>query len=87
MSKVLQATYHDGNLVLDEKLDPILEGQKVSLILIENPDSVSGSNSEIDMEERRQKFLEEAQKYSAKLPEDYKFDREEIYDRTCFHRL
>jgi hypothetical protein len=35
MNKVLQATYQDGNLVLDEKLDAALEGKKLFLILLE----------------------------------------------------
>ena len=30
MNKVLQATYHDGSLVLDEKLDIALECKKLT---------------------------------------------------------
>lgn len=78
MSKVIQATYHDGNLVLDEKLDIALEGKKLTLILVE---AESSSQSELDQQERTRKFLEWAQQYSAKLPPDYKFDREEAHER------
>jgi predicted DNA-binding antitoxin AbrB/MazE fold protein len=78
MSKVLQATYHDGNLVLDEKLDAALEGKKLTLILVEEEFS---SQSELEQKERTRKFLEWAQKYSAKLPPDYRFDREEAHER------
>ena len=78
MNKVLQATYHDGNLVLDEKLDTALEGKKLTLILVE---AESSSQSELEQKERTRKFLEWAQQYSAKLPPDYKFDREEAHER------
>ncbi|MFZ9737872.1 MAG: hypothetical protein ACO3EZ_07685 [Prochlorotrichaceae cyanobacterium] len=78
MSKVLQATYHDGNLVLDEKLDAALEGKKFTLILVEEK---SSSQSELEQRERTRKFLEWTQQYSAKLPPDYKFDREEAHER------
>ena len=78
MSKVLQATYHDGNLILDEKLDAALEGKKLTLILVE---AESSSQSELEQKERTRKLLEWAQQYSAKLPPDYKFDREEAHER------
>ncbi|APB35036.1 hypothetical protein GlitD10_2693 [Gloeomargarita lithophora Alchichica-D10] len=78
MSKVIQATYHDGNLILDEKLDTALEGKKLTLILVE---AESSSHAELEQQERTRKFLEWAQQYSAKLPPDYKFDREEAHER------
>jgi predicted DNA-binding antitoxin AbrB/MazE fold protein len=78
MSKVIQATYHDGNLILDEKLDAALEGKKLTLILVE---AESSAQSELEQQERTRKFLEWAQQYSAKLPPDYKFDREEAHER------
>lgn len=79
MSKVIQATYHNGNLVLDEELDAALEGNKLTLILVE----VEASNqSELEQQERTQNFLEWAQQYSAKLPPDYQFDREEDHERS-----
>ena len=77
MSKVLHAIYHDGNLVLDEKLDAALEGQKITLILVE----AKSPPIEIDQSERSQNLLEWAQQYSAKLPSDYRFDREEVHER------
>ncbi|MGP1382820.1 MAG: hypothetical protein ACTS2F_04620 [Thainema sp.] len=79
MSKVLRATYQDGNLVLDEKLDAALEGQKLTLILIENTDS--STQSEADLEKRKRQFLDKAKRYSAKLPTGYKFEREEAHER------
>jgi len=83
MNKVLHATYHNGNLILDEKLDAALEGQKLTLILVEEP--VASTSTETNLEERKQKFLEKLKTYSIKLPEDYKFNREQLYDRQCFH--
>ena len=85
MDKVLHATYHDGNLVLDEKLDTALEGRKFTLILVE--DAAMASQDETDVADRKRNFFEKLQNYSVILPEDYKFDREEIHDRDCFHRL
>jgi hypothetical protein len=79
MNKVLQATYHDGNLVLEEKLDTALEGKKLTLILLE--DSVIASQIEFSVEEQKQQFFEWAKQYSAKLVPGYKFDREEIHER------
>jgi len=78
MNKVLQATYHDGNLILDKKLDAALEGKKLTLILVE---AESFAQSELEQTERTRRFLEWAQQYSAKLPPDYKFDREEAHER------
>ncbi|MEB3213681.1 MAG: hypothetical protein VKL39_20195 [Leptolyngbyaceae bacterium] len=80
MSKVLHATYHDGNLVLDEKLDTALEGKKLTLILVE--DSTTAPNDvKRTLEPRKQRFLEQLQQHSFKLPEDYKFNRENLYER------
>lgn len=85
MNRILQATYHDGRLILDEKLDAAFEDKKLTLILVE--DAESAEQIKADTEERKQRFFEKVRTYSAKLPEDYIFDREEIHDRDCFHRL
>lgn len=79
MSKLLYATYQNGSLILDEKLDSALEGKKLTLMLVEEAES--SARSEMEPKERTQKFLEWAQQYSAKLPPDYKFDREEAHER------
>jgi hypothetical protein len=78
MSKVLQATYRDGSLILDEKLDAALEGKKLTLILVE---AESSPQLEFESSERTRKFLEWAQQYSAELPSDYQFDREAAHER------
>jgi hypothetical protein len=79
VNKVLQATYHNGNLVLEEKLDAALEGKKLTLILVEEPDAFP--HHELDVEERKREFFEWANQFSAKLPPDYRFDREEAHER------
>ncbi|MDG2989873.1 hypothetical protein L3556_02825 [Candidatus Synechococcus calcipolaris G9] len=80
MSKVIQATYHDGNLVLDEKLDAALEGKKLRIVVLEDTNE-SKEQDEQTLESRKQRFLEQLKQHSFKLPEDYKFNREELYER------
>jgi hypothetical protein len=79
MNKVLQATYYDGSLVLDEKLDAALEGKKIALILIE--ESASSTQAEVNLEQRKRQFFEWASQYTATLPPDYRFDREAAHER------
>lgn len=80
MNKVLQATYRDGNLVLDEKLDAALEGKKLFLVLVDESTQLQSGETQI-LEPRKQRFLEQLQQHSFKLPENYKFDRAELYER------
>ncbi len=42
---------------------------------------LSGAEVELEQSERTQSFLKWAQQYFAKLPPDYKFDREEVHER------
>ena len=82
MNRVLQATYHDGSLVLDEKLDAALEGKKLKIVVIQ--DSAPAQLQDIEQsvsESRKQLFLKQIRHYSFKLPENYQFDREELYER------
>jgi predicted DNA-binding antitoxin AbrB/MazE fold protein len=80
MNKVLQATYHDGSLVLDEKLDATLEGKKLRIVVLEDTDELKGKDTQT-LESRKQRFLEQLQQHSFQLPEDYQFNREELYER------
>jgi hypothetical protein len=75
MNQTLQATYRDGNLILEERLDSRLEGKKLIIILVDS------EPTENDFTERKQQFLDWAKQYSTKLPADYKFDREEAHER------
>jgi hypothetical protein len=80
MTQIVNATCINGELVLEEKLNPELEGKHLKLRIMEIKD-VEEESSEARAERIRQ-FLERAEKRPVvKLPPDYKFDRDEIYDR------
>jgi predicted DNA-binding antitoxin AbrB/MazE fold protein len=80
MSKVLHATYHNGNLILDEKLDAALEGKKLRIVVLEDANEPKEQDGQT-LEPRKRHFLEQLKQHSFKLPEDYKFNREELYER------
>ena len=75
MTKILDATYSNGHLVLSETLPPDLEGKKLRVMILETPDE------ELSPQARRQRFLDATAKHSFELPPDYKFNREELYER------
>ena len=72
MSKVLQATYQDGKLALDEKLDAALEGRKLRIIVLEDVTEAEDEGDQA-LEPRKQRFLEQLQQHSFTLPESYKY--------------
>ena len=67
MYKILEATYHQGNLILKDKLSESLEGKQVKVIVLEFSDS------------KKESFLEKVDQHSFKLPQDHQFNREELY--------
>jgi predicted DNA-binding antitoxin AbrB/MazE fold protein len=69
MHKVLTATYQNGVLILNEKMSETMEGKTFKVIIRE----------EIDTENRKQRFFKAVNKYAFHLPNDYKFNREELY--------
>lgn len=71
MYKILQATCNNGNLILDEKLSNKWEGKSFQIILVD-PDEI---------EVKKQRFFEFVERYSLTIPDDYQFNREELYDR------
>lgn len=76
MLKVLKATYRNGELVLQEKLGSEWEGKTIDIVIeVQNTENIE------DKQARVQKFLEKWQQQPAILIEDYKFDRDELYDR------
>ncbi len=80
MTRILQATCHNGELILTEKLDSALEGKTLKIMILAD----SEPNQPPSPENRRSQiaqFLEKAQQHSFKLPPNYRFDRDEIYDR------
>lgn len=80
MDKVIRATYSDGNLVPDSKLDAALEGKRLTLILVEDSSSIQSAEIQA-LESRKRRFLEQLKQHSFELPEDYTFDREAIHER------
>ncbi len=61
-------------------IDVALEGKRLTLILVEDATESQGDAGQ-NLQLRKQRFLEHLRQYSFKLPEDYKFNREELYDR------
>ncbi|MCG6133897.1 MAG: hypothetical protein MET45_04440 [Nostoc sp. LLA-1] len=78
MLQIIQATCRNGELVLSEKLSSELEGKTIQIMILEPRESTQTIDSE---ESKIQQFLERVNNYSFPLPLDYKFNREEIYDR------
>jgi hypothetical protein len=78
MLKILQATCTNGELVLSEKLSPELEGKTIQIVILEPTQSTQTID---DGESKIHQFLEKVNKYSFRLPPDYKFNREEIYEQ------
>ncbi|MBW4440108.1 MAG: hypothetical protein KME10_02480 [Plectolyngbya sp. WJT66-NPBG17] len=78
MLKVLKATYHDGKFELEEQLGSEWEGKTVEITI--KSDEVS--ETEQGRKARVEQFLEKWKQHpGTELTEDYKFDRDEIYDR------
>ena len=68
MYKILEATYHQGHLILKDQLSQSLEGKQIKIIILEESDS------------KKDFFLEKVDKHCFKLPKDYQFNREELYE-------
>jgi predicted DNA-binding antitoxin AbrB/MazE fold protein len=67
--QVLEATYKKGKLVLEHSLS-IEEGKKFNIII-----------TEVDkVKAKKEQFFQFVNKYNFILPEDYRFNREEIYE-------
>ncbi len=71
MYKLLQATCNNGNLILDEKLSKEWEGKSIQVIVFET--------DEIAIKKKR--FFDFVAQYYFTIPNDYQFNREELYER------
>ena len=78
MRQIIQATCTNGELILSEKLSSELEGKTIQIMILEPSESTQPIDSQ---ESKIQQFLARVNHYSFPLPSDYKFNREEIYDR------
>ncbi len=68
---LLNAVYKNGVLVLDERLEGDQEGKRFRIILFEQEST----------EARKSRFFEFVEKHAFKLAPDYKFNRDELYER------
>ncbi len=71
MQLVMEATYRYGTFIPDQILGKEKEGKRFRLIILE--ERKAGSDKE--------KFFKSAEQYSFSLPPDYKFNRDELYER------
>jgi len=71
MQLVLEATYKDGVLVPDRSLGAEKEGKRFKLILMEQE----------ELSVKKERFFRYFKSNTFKLPADYRFDRDEIYER------
>jgi len=71
MIHFIQATYQNGQLILQQKLNKALEGQTLNIIVITG-ETTAG---------KKEQFLNFVDKLAFNLPADYHFNRDEIYAR------
>ncbi|MGL5195988.1 MAG: hypothetical protein ACRC8Y_20570 [Chroococcales cyanobacterium] len=71
MHKLLKATYKDGHLVLEEKLGDEFEGKTFQLMVFEDH----------ELAVKKQRFFDFVKQHSFELPDDYQFNRDELYAR------
>lgn len=58
MSRLLEATYQNGNLILDVKLPESMEGKRVKIVLLESD----------EIEQKKENFFNLAARHSFTLP-------------------
>lgn len=71
MQLIINATYKNGAFIPDRSLETEQEGKQFRLIVTEKGELGTG----------KKRFLRFVEKYAFPLPKDYKFSREEIYER------
>ncbi|MFQ5606255.1 MAG: hypothetical protein ACE5HS_23555 [bacterium] len=71
MQIVLDAIYKNGVFVLNQNLGVEKEGKKFKILALENE----------KLEVKKERFFQFIKKHSFPIPEDYKFIREDIYER------
>jgi len=71
MVQFMQATYHNGHLILQHKLNDALEGKTLNIIVI----------TEETMTHKKEHFLNFVDRITFNLPADYRFNRDELHAR------
>ena len=80
MSITLQATCSSGTLIPDRKLSSDLEGKTLQIIILEPEDRPDIDEASVALD-KVEEFLEGVQQYSFKIPTDYTFNRDKLYNR------
>ncbi|NJN97328.1 MAG: hypothetical protein HC875_26225 [Anaerolineales bacterium] len=71
MTPILQATYQDGRLVLDQPLQDVVEGQTLRVMILDSDHPAL----------KKERFLNAVARYNFDLPADYYFNRDEFHAR------
>lgn len=71
MNKIYEAECRNGKLILNAELNKSMDGKKVKIIILE----------ENSVESKKKNFFKFVKNNSFRLPDDYKFIRDELYDR------
>ncbi|MBE2198930.1 MAG: hypothetical protein IAE79_09995 [Anaerolinea sp.] len=71
MYQILQATYQDGRLILNKKLNARMEGKLLNVVVFEAGEG----------DGKKEQFLQFVDQHPIQLSETYTFNREELYDR------
>jgi hypothetical protein len=71
MTQILQATYQNGNLILNQRLKNVVEGQVLKVMVLDS-DNVAL---------KKERFLTFVDRYAFKIPANYRFDRDELHAR------
>jgi predicted DNA-binding antitoxin AbrB/MazE fold protein len=71
MYQILNARYENGCLLLDEEIPNIKEGKKVKVIVFDDENVTA----------RKAEFFASMEKHRFALPDNYRFNRDELYER------
>jgi predicted DNA-binding antitoxin AbrB/MazE fold protein len=71
MYQILNARYENGRLLLDEKLLNIKDGKKVRVIVFDDENMMA----------RKAEFFASMEKHQFDLPDDYRLNRDDLYER------
>jgi len=71
MIQFIQATYKNGQLILQKKLSDSLEGETLNVIVM----------TKQPVADKKEDFLKFADTVGFNLPTDYSFNRDELYAR------
>lgn len=71
MTQIVQATYQNGRLVLDQPLKEVAEGQTLRVMILDSD----------HLTLKKERFLNAVARYNFDLPAEYTFNRDELHAR------